>query len=376
VGFLAIDIGFSLYSPGRLNAVLPFSVLKVIGGDIQVQDRNSLAWETAADGASLEPGSRLRTDDNGYVSLSFFQGTTATLEPGTDVIISGLDNDGENQLNGVTLRQKSGKTWSQVTRLEDDSYYFTIETPSADIKVRGTLFSTEVDKDGQTTVQTTEGAVSVSAQGEEVQVGAGQQTIVMPGQAPSAPEPIPPAASEMVLTMDGTTGLLIAPSGSSTGYLPDGTPLNQIIGSRLFMAENESQIVSIPEPDAGPYTVELNGMGGEEAGVSVDAYAEGKLTMHYAENVSAGDNLMLKLHLDILNGLLGNADDVKPAPAPTVAPPEKTAPPGPSPAGPEPPVNTEQPDFSGDSYLDVTWLIIGGIVVVLVALLVIAWKKM
>jgi len=376
VGFLAIDIGFSLYNPGRLNAVLPFSVMKIIGGDIQVQDRDALAWETAADGVELEPGSRVRTDDNGYVSLSFFQGTTATLAPGTDVIISNLENDQENRLNGVTLRQKSGKTWNQVARLFDDSYHFLIETPSADINVRGTLFAAEVDEEGKTTVQTAEGSVSVSAQGKEVQVTAGQQTTVMPGCAPSEPEPIPPAGSEMVLTIVKATGLVTSPAGLSAGFLPDGTSLNQIVGSRLSDPGAEAQTVRIPEPEAGPYTVELNGIDGETAGVSVDAYAEGKPSMHYTENVSIEDNLMLKLHLDVLNGLLGNADDVKPAPAATTLAPLKTTPSDPVPADTETAADENQSLPGEAAYLDAKWVIIGGIAVVLVAILVIAWKKM
>lgn len=372
MGFLAIDIGFSLYNPDRLNDVLPFSVLRVIGGDIWVQDRHALAWEQAVDGTTLEPGSRVRTNDDGYVSLSFYQGTTATLEPGTDVIIAGLENDREKQLNGVTLRQKLGKTWNQVDKL-DDSSRFKIETPSADIKVWGTLFAAEVDENGKTTVQTTEGTVSVSAQGKEVQVAAGQQTTVMPGCAPSAPEPIPPPGSEMVLTIDKATGLVIDPSGLSTGYLPDGTPLNQINGSRLSAWEADSQTVRIPEPETGPYTIQLNGLDGEAAGVSVEAHAEGKPAMYYNDNVTVENNLMLKLHLDVLNGLLGNADEIKPVPAATSAANPDAMTPETVAAGP---AATGESLVNEGGDLDAKWVIIGGIVTILVVMLIVAWKKM
>lgn len=204
MGFLAIDIGFSLYNPNRLNPVLPFSTLKIIGGNTQVQTKYSLTWEKAVDGMVLEPGSRVKTDSGSYASLSFSQGTTTKLEPGTDVIVAKLEINPDNELNAVTLKQQSGKTWNQVTRLADDSYHFQIQTPSADVKVRGTLFATEVDEMGKTTVQTTEGSVNVSAQGKEVQVPAGQQIIVTPGAAPSAPSPIPPARNEAAATSKAT----------------------------------------------------------------------------------------------------------------------------------------------------------------------------
>ncbi|OGO07562.1 MAG: hypothetical protein A2Y92_06075, partial [Chloroflexi bacterium RBG_13_57_8] len=142
--FLAVDIGFSLYNPDRLNAVLPFSVLKVIGGGVQVQSRYTMAWEKAVDGMALEPGSRVRTEAGGHAALSFFQGTTAKLEPGTDVIIAGMENKTTEEIESVTLRQQSGKTWNQVDPLGES--HFQIETPSAAVQVHGTLFATEVDE--------------------------------------------------------------------------------------------------------------------------------------------------------------------------------------------------------------------------------------
>jgi len=90
MGFLAVDIGFSLYNPNRLNPVLPFSTLKIIGGNTQVQTKYSLTWEKAVDGMVLEPGSRVKTDSDSYASISFSQWTATKLDPGTDVIVAML----------------------------------------------------------------------------------------------------------------------------------------------------------------------------------------------------------------------------------------------------------------------------------------------
>jgi hypothetical protein len=366
-----VDVGFSLYNPNRLNAVQPFSVLKVIGGDIQVQSRYTLAWERAVDGMSLEPGSRVRTEANGYASLSFFEGTTAKLEPGTDVIIAKLENNQENQLSGVTLRQQSGTTWNQVTRLEDNGYHFQIETPSAQVMVHGTLFATEVDDSGKTTVQTTEGTVSVSAQGQEVQVPAGQQTTVKPGDAPAAPEPMPTPGSEILLTIDKPkAGLITDPTGSSTGYLPDGTAVNQIPGSQLSAPDAAMQTVRIPDPYAGEYALLLHGVTGM-ANVSIEAFADGKPTASFTDNVSTDNNLLLKLHLDVLNGLLGRSEDIKPTPAAT-AKATATTPPQ---THPQAMPDTKESWFSADGKIDNKWVIIGGISVLLIGILLIVWKK-
>jgi hypothetical protein len=308
--FLAVDIGFSLYSPDRLNSVLPFSTLNIIGGNIQVQTKDSLAWEKAKDGIMLEPGSRVRTAPDSYASISFAQGTTSKLEPGTDLIVDKLESSQDKQLDTVVLRQQSGKTWNQVAKRADGSSYFQIQTSSADVKVHGTLFATEVDESGKTIVQTTEGRVSVNAQGQEVQVPAGQQTMVAPGAAPSVPAPIPPARNELVITVSRPAiGLVVDPSGSSTGYRSTGVPLNQISGSQVSSPQDSYQTVRIREPSDGEYTLILNGVADGSTSIRVQGFAEGKSTFVYTEscNVTSINETVRKLHVDVLAGLLQGA---------------------------------------------------------------------
>jgi len=328
VAFLATDIGYSLYNPDRLNFTMPFSILKIIGGDIQVQTKNSLAWEKAKDGMLLEPGSRVRTNPDSCAAINFAEGTTTKLEPGTDVIITRLENNEDEQLDIIELKQRSGKTWNQVARLADDSYDFQINTTSADIIVHGTSFATEVDESGTTTVQTTEGDVSVKAQGQEVHVPAGQQTEVKAGLPPAAPQPIPPAKNELVLTINSpATGLITDPGGSTVGYLADGSKINQITGSRLSAPEEEYQTVIIPEPSTGEYTIKLFGVAGGDAFFNIEGFAGGENTFSYTEsgNITNANEYVLKLHLDVLNGLLGKATVAKVAPSDNQVEPAATA---------------------------------------------------
>ena len=390
VVFLAVDIGFSLYSPNRLNSILPFSTLNIIGGNIQVQTKDSLAWEKAKDGIMLEPGSRVRTAPDSYASISFAQGTTSKLEPGTDLIVDKLESDKDKQLDTVVLKQQSGKTWNQVAKRADGSSYFQIQTSSADIKVHGTLFATEVDESGKTIVQTTEGRVSVNAQGQEVQVPAGQQTVVKPGAAPSVPAPIPPARNELVITVSKPAiGLVVDPSGSSTGYRSTGLPLNQISGSQVSSPEGLSQTVRIREPSNGEYTLILNGVADGSTSISVEGFAEGKSAFVYTEscNVTSINETVRKLHVDILAGLLQGATMLNfVAPANKAAEAIETT----KTASEEPGVNQEisttsekekAPDnketgfnFGGDYKVD-KWAVITSIVILLTGILIVVWRR-
>jgi hypothetical protein len=386
VVFLAVDIGFFLYDPDRLDFTLPFSTLNVIRGNIQVQTKDSLVWEKAEDGMTLEPGSRVRTAPDSYAAIDFARGTTSKLEPGTDIIIAKLENNEDKQLDTIMLKQQSGKTWNQVAKREEDSYNFQIQTPAADIVVHGTSFATEVDESGKTTVQTAEGRVSVSAQGQEVQVPAGQQTTVESGEPPAAPAPVPPATNELVLTIGKPAmGIIEDPSGSSTGYLGDGAPVNQITGSQLSTPEDIFQTVRIPEPATGDYTIKLHGAADGITSWRIEGFAEGENTFSYAEscNITTANDYVLKLHLDVLNGLLGKATVVKaatpesqPGPTATTAKAvteEKEMPVVSSKEAA--PAQKESWLHIGDRYIANIWITVSIIVLVLGGILAVVWRR-
>lgn len=384
--FLAVDIGFFLYDPDRLNFTLPFSTLNIIGGDIQVQTNDSLVWERAEDGMTLEPGSRVRTSPDAYAAIDFAPGTTTKLEPGTDVIIARLENNQNEQMDTIMLKQQSGKTWNQVAKREDDSYDFQIQTSSAEIAVHGTSFTTEVGESGETTVQTTEGNVSVSAQGQEVKVPAGQQTTVEPGTPPAAPRPVPPAINELVLTIGKPAiGVIVDPSGSSTGYLGDGAPVNQITGSKLSTPEVAFQTVSIPEPATGEYTIKLHGITDGSTTLRIEGFAEGENTFSYGEsfNITTAKDFVLKLQLDVLNGLLGKATVVKAVTPESEAKPAATAAKVTTEEKEMPVVSSKEAASNekegwlqiGDHYIANIWITVTIIVLVLGGVLVAVWRK-
>ncbi len=305
--FLAAEIGFTLYKPGQMIARVPFATLSIIGGDVQVQPNDSLNWEKAEEGRLLEPGDRVRTmpDSRGFITFS--QGTTTKLEPDTDLIITDLEEDADKQPDKIVLEQRLGKTWTQVTERADGASYLRIQTASANIKVHGTLFATEVDREGKTIVQTTEGNVSVNAKGLEVYVPANQQTIIEPGAAPSLPVPMPTAKNELVFTVDKeSAGLVVAPSGSKTGYLSDQQTVNQISGSQISLADDTIQTIRIPEPETGEYKVILQNATGDSVSYRVEGFTDGQSTFvsSQSDNASSFNRTVLKLHVDVLDGLL------------------------------------------------------------------------
>ncbi|MFH1238963.1 MAG: FecR domain-containing protein [bacterium] len=307
---LAVDAGFFLYNPDRFTLSSPFGVLDIIRGNVLVLKNDALTWEKADDGMILESGSRIKTAADADAVITFTRGTTTKLEPGTDLIIDKIEDSQGTQPYAVVLKQQSGKTWNQVDKAEGKAS-FQIRTTSADIIVHGTLFSTEVDETGKTTVQTTEGKVGVSAGGAEVQVAAGKMTEVKPHEQPSAPMSIPQARNELVITVNQPAlGLIKNPSGASIGYLRSGAKVNQISGSSVSAIGESGQTIRIREPEAGEYTLTLRGITDGTGQISVEGIIGGKSAFLRLEscNITAAKDMLLKLHYNVIDGLLQRMD--------------------------------------------------------------------
>jgi hypothetical protein len=308
---LAVEAGYFLYNPDRFAASSPFGVLDIIRGNVLVLKKDALTWEQAKSGMTLESGSRIKTSADADAVITFTRGTTTKLEPGTDVIIDQIQEARGAQPYAIILKQQSGKTWNQVDKA-DGKASFQINTLSADIVVHGTLFSAEVDETGKTTVQTTEGKVGVSAGGSEVQVAAGKMTEVKPNEKPSSPAAIPQARNELVITVNQPALSLVKnPAGASIGYLKSGAKINQIMGSSVSALGESSQTIRIREPQTGDYTLTLRGITDSSGQISVEGFINGKSTFLSIEscNITAAKDTLLKLHYNVIDGLLQRAED-------------------------------------------------------------------
>ena len=82
--------------------------------------------------------------------------------------------------------------------------------------------------------------------------------------------------------------------------------MNQIAGSRLSSGAGQNQVIRIPEPSAGEYTIVLYGVTDGQASVQVEGSAGGESTFSYSQssNVTSVDARVVKLQLDAINGVL------------------------------------------------------------------------
>ncbi len=306
--------GPGLISPAPVED--PPGTLTILSGSVEVQRASSEEWRPGTDGMILNAGMGIKTDENSHALLTFFEGSTIKLEPDTYLEIKRAGQDDE-QSTAIILKQWLGRTWSRVIKMVDPGSRFEVETPSATAIVRGTLFSTEVEETGLTTVSTMEGLVSVAGQGEEVFIPPSQQTRVEKGTEPSEPVPqdIPKSQLRINIAMPAA-GSVTDPTGASTGRMPDGFAYNQITGSLSLITSDNIHLIQIPDPITGEYIISLRFDDPQATRFTIQYLSEGEvISEHIGKLMPIREKeWQIRINLRVEDGVIVAAEfgDIKP----------------------------------------------------------------
>ena len=211
-----------LYFPrGSSLSATVAATLAILNTDISSQ-KGSADFAPALDGELLASGDVVKSSANGRAVLTFFDGSSLTVETGSVVkvtTLNKLDNGGIQ----LVIEQSLGRTWASVEKLKTPDSKFEIKTPTSTASVRGTAFETIVTQnpDGSTSVtyKADEGEVVVVANaGGQTSVTANTQVTVAQNQpAPPAAAPIPPTPSLRVTASAGVGFAATAPTGATCG---------------------------------------------------------------------------------------------------------------------------------------------------------------
>lgn len=262
--------GVFLYFPRGENLSATFAAtLAVLNTDITAQRGASGGFTPALDGDLFKGGDLVKADADGRAVLTFFDGSTLTVDPGSQVRVTTLNrlDDGGIQ---VVIEQTLGRTWASVSKLKTPDSKFEIQTPTSTAAVRGTAFETTVTRrpDGSIAVIYTadDGQLLVTA-------NAGGQTTVTPNtqveidqnqRAPQGPTALPPQPTLRVTSSAGIGFAVTAPSGATCG--PAGNR------QEIFGCLQTASGITIRKPVAGQYTVLLTAAAAaQNATLTVDA---------------------------------------------------------------------------------------------------------
>ena len=163
------------------------SIISSLEGDVLVMKAGAAVWEEGQIGQQLNEDDIIRIGEDSSALITFFDGSSIELESGTQLEIKTLEPGDGTDRNTISLEQEVGRSISRVTKLADPASNYEIETPSGVAAVRGTTMVVDVDEQGISKVISEEGSVFVIAEGVEVLLTQGMQSIILPGQPPSEP---------------------------------------------------------------------------------------------------------------------------------------------------------------------------------------------
>lgn len=280
------------------------TVLSILSGTAQVA-RGQAGFGTAADGDILAGGDRVRTGAASYALITFFDGSTLEVEPTTTVTVTAAVTNANGSIT-IQITQTIGRTWASVQKLARADSKFEIITPTSTAAVRGTAFLTEVDRTGATSVQTTDGTVEVSAQGQTVAVTAGQITTVQPGAPPTQPVPGPPPPNKLRFGMFSPAYLAVVdPQGRTCGIvLPGPRVVRQIPGCLASDPGTEPQLVDVPNAPAGTYSIVIASVppGGSFTATASAVDGAGNLSFDYAVSGAGQPGAQFGSEIDVRQG--------------------------------------------------------------------------
>ena len=276
------------------------TILSILDGTASVA-RGTAAFAPASDGEVVNDGDRVQTAERSHALVTFFDGSTLEIEPSTTVQIEAARAAAGGAID-IRISQTLGRTWASVQKLTRADSKFELRTPTLTAAVRGTGFITEVLADGTSTVQTTDGVVEVTAQGQSVLVGAGQRTTAQPGSPPSAPGAIAPP-SRLRFGMHSPAHLVaLDPLGRACGVvLPGPQVIRQIPGCLASAPGTEPQLVDLPNATAGFYRLVVTSIApGGAFVVSASALdGAGALSFNYTAGGSGQPGVKYATGLDV-----------------------------------------------------------------------------
>ena len=268
---IVAGVGAFLYFPrgGANTSAQNAATLAILNTAIEGA-RAGAAFAPALDGEIYATGDLVRANVDGRAVLTFFDGSSLSVDPGSQVKVVALNRVSTDGIQ-VTIEQSLGRSWQSVQKLKTPDSRYEVRTPSTSAVVRGTGFLTFVQQlttgGTQTTYQVDEGTLQVNATaGGTVSVPAGTQVTIAEGaQAPASATPIPPSPRLEVTSTGGLGFLVVAPTGQACG--PRGNK------AEIFGCVVSADKVSIREPAAGRWGLFMTSTGAVPLGtLSVDGF--------------------------------------------------------------------------------------------------------
>lgn len=242
--------------PRTVSAAATLSILR--GGAERVTAGGGR--QPGANGMILAEGDRIVTGGMGIAVITFLDGSTVTVQPGSDVVVRRAPASGDRASTRVFIN--AGAVWARVRRLADPGSGMSLESNTATAAVHDGLIGARQNRDGSFECWTQAGELAVTDRGGRalVALAPGQMTRVGPGGS-AQPAPFAVMASTLrVVASRGVLPLLQMPYHTLlAGFVAPGVEVNQVYGSVTRAHPDGTRSVEVPAGFLGPYTLMVEG---------------------------------------------------------------------------------------------------------------------
>jgi len=182
--------------PVKLLKVTPAPVLVThITGNVRVKPEGGV-FRTLVVGDKLGGGETVLTGPSSFVGFKLADGSMLSEQASSKLKFGRLAAYGKTGMVSTELNLEGGRLEAGASKQVGPAGGFRVVTPVAVAGLRGTAFRLNVSEDGKTLRnEVLQGAVGVSAQGQEVLVAKAQGTVAEQGKPPEPPRPLLPAPS-------------------------------------------------------------------------------------------------------------------------------------------------------------------------------------
>lgn len=268
VAFMTLAASGTLGGPA-LGAA---TTVTIVSGDVQIRHGLTGSFVSAIDGDVLVSGDTIRTADGARAVLTYFEGSTVSIEPNSELTIetAAANSDGSTV---VVMQQNFGRSWHVVTKLITGNSKYEVKTPASTASVRGTAF--QVDSDGErTVVTTTEGTVvdqvvdpERPGQTVDIPVPAGKTHEQKRNAPPVAAVVAPQPERTLTMTLDDQHSVVIDAEGRKNGIDKNGKKHLETPGAQLVKTKDGKLHVVLPNVSDGRVEAQVRRGGGGEVDV-------------------------------------------------------------------------------------------------------------
>jgi hypothetical protein len=307
---LAGPVGVVAGPSGPTSSFPDRSTLSILRGEGAYSEQARRELVGAIDGQDVFVGDRLITGPDSNLILTFFEGSTFTLTPNTDVIVERMQ--GDRTQRDISVRLNAGTIWARVVSFAGSISPFQVRAPNASAVVRGSQIGARVLPDGSFQCWTREGEMSVIAgSGQQVDLVPGETVLVQPDGQLSATRPFEPAASVLRFIARGPVfPVVVHPDGGANGIVDPGIVVSQTFGALVTPPRqgDEGYAFEVPANVSGIYTVVIEGAASAGPGSTYGVLATGLMAdpeerlLAGAEifgPISAGERIAVDLEVQV-----------------------------------------------------------------------------